>query len=79
MRDALISLKIEENAASKAEIELSGVIPGSVIGSDIKKEIIVLGLTPDSFIKEYAAENLTLATCVVLLQSIARTSMNLWK
>lgn len=55
MRDALTSLNIEETAATRAEIELSGIIPGSVLGSDLKKEIIVLGLTPESFIKEYAA------------------------
>ncbi|AOF41425.1 nucleocapsid, partial [Seattle Prectang virus] len=55
MRDALTSLKIEENDATRKEIEVSGLIPGSVINSDIKKDIIILGLTPESFVKEYAA------------------------
>lgn len=56
MKDAIASMNLVDDASTRKEIEMSGLVPSSVINSDIKKEIIVLGITPESsFIKEYAA------------------------
>lgn len=53
--DVLSKLSLSDSDENRKEFQLSGTVPGSLSTAEIKKTLTVLGITPESFSKEYAS------------------------
>lgn len=52
--DVLEKLSLPENDQTRNEFSLSGLLPGSISSTDVKRTITILGITPEHFSKNYS-------------------------